>query len=695
MTKVTSSSSSSGPNQGASNVFDFSSHVSTSSTSYSYVSSSNRTITVIGTDILDNGAGRFSAGTITEVRISEPGLPGAISLTIEDININGFNLLGSGGFFIPANEDIWRTLLEGSVMVRSDDSTGYRASFDGYRLDNEVFDGSLTQVRGLFQDNAILTGDFEFVEGTSILYGGRFDFVGAAYLTSGDALYVSDDAILLGGDDRIIFRKAEADQLNDTSIWSYGDNESVNDSAVVIGGDDLIDYRKSTASLTRLLGDSYSAGGTSSLFGGDDTLFGSQTDDNRLYGDLVTKGATVRFVGGDDLIYGGKSNDRIYGDIGSSFSGQASGGDDTLIGGAGDDEIYGDWGNIAAGGNGGDDTIFGGTGSDTLAGNAGDDYFRDGFGPGTIYGGNGEDYFDPTQNGAHTFYGGSGIDTIDYSRSSNGITIDLSAGTGSAGWANNDVVSSVEKLIGTSGIDRVTTAFNYNDIRTGNATDRVWVNGGSKEIRTGNANDRIDAGSGANSYYGGDGFDILSYRDSGPGVTVDLEAKTNSGGYAEDDFIRGIEHIFGSNGGNDRLFGDSKGNILRGYDGDDRVSGRGGADSLEGHAGEDWINGGKGGDRLFGGADDDLLDGDRGNDLLYGGGGEDTFHYDRHEDISRIKDFQNDTDTIELDGFNASYNAFARATRVDGDVIFDFGGGDFLIVENTTIGDLRNDLDIV
>lgn len=60
-----------------------------------------------------------------------------------------------------------------------------------------------------------------------------------------------------------------------------------------------------------------------------------------------------------------------------------------------------------------------------------------------------------------------------------------------------------------------------------------------------------------------------------------------------------------------------------------------------------------------------------------------------------IKDFQNTIDTIEIYGFANGYNAMSRSTQVGIDVVFNFGGGDTLTVENTTIGQLSNDLDVV
>ncbi|MGK9237388.1 hypothetical protein KXS07_37240 [Inquilinus limosus] len=64
-----------------------------------------------------------------------------------------------------------------------------------------------------------------------------------------------------------------------------------------------------------------------------------------------------------------------------------------------------------------------------------------------------------------------------------------------------------------------------------------------------------------------------------------------SGGAAEGDCLRGVEHIRGSAHA-DTLKGDGTANRLEGGDGDDRLYGGDGADELYGGNGNDWIDGG-------------------------------------------------------------------------------------------------------
>lgn len=80
---------------------------------------------------------------------------------------------------------------------------------------------------------------------------------------------------------------------------------------------------------------------------------------------------------------------------------------------------------------------------------------------------------------------------------------------------------------------------------------------------------------------------------------------------------------------------------------------------------------------------------------LYGGSGADTFHFDRTEDRDVIKDFQNNADRIEFDGFSSGFDPFDYASQVGGDVVFDLPGSDRLIVEDILLGQLGNDVFVV
>jgi Ca2+-binding RTX toxin-like protein len=102
----------------------------------------------------------------------------------------------------------------------------------------------------------------------------------------------------------------------------------------------------------------------------------------------------------------------------------------------------------------------------------------------------------------------------------------------------------------------------------------------------------------------------------------------------------------------------------------------------------------------LGGDGADRLSGDEGDDELSGGSGRDRFEFSRNYDTDRIVDFEDNADTIVLDGarlgVTSKADALSRATVVDGNTVFTFDTGDVLIVEDVGNPDrLRNDIDIV
>ncbi|SIS90758.1 hypothetical protein SAMN05421772_10883 [Paracoccus saliphilus] len=84
----------------------------------------------------------------------------------------------------------------------------------------------------------------------------------------------------------------------------------------------------------------------------------------------------------------------------------------------------------------------------------------------------------------------------------------------------------------------------------------------------------------------------------------------------------------------------------------------------------------------------DWLRGDMGKDTLKGGAGSDVFIFTRNGGQDRIKDFQDDIDTVEIRGLDI-IGSFAQtrdlATQKGDDVFFEFGDGDRLIVKDTRI----------
>jgi hypothetical protein len=133
---------------------------------------------------------------------------------------------------------------------------------------------------------------------------------------------------------------------------------------------------------------------------------------------------TIRAGDGNDGVDGSAGDDLIYGGLG----------DDFLLGGDGNDTIFGDAGNDSIFGGNGDDILSGGDGNDRLDGGAGNDILRGG-------------------RGADRLVGGAGIDTIDYSDSTQHITVNVAKGEATGDDIGYDIFKEVEKFIGGSAGD--------------------------------------------------------------------------------------------------------------------------------------------------------------------------------------------------------------------------------------------------
>ncbi|MEB8389325.1 calcium-binding protein [Rhodobacteraceae bacterium KMM 6894] len=454
-----------------------------------------------------------------------------------------------------------------------------------------------------------------------------------------------------------------------------------------------------------------------------ESVGGSKTGDDTISG---TSGANrINTYGGDDRVYDRGGDDDI--DLGSGDDYvRAGGGADTYDGGSGTDYISyydssggvnldfaantasGSWASndvvlnfeSASGSKTGDDTINGTDGDNRINTYGGDDRVYDQGGDDEIDLGSGDDYV-RAGGGADTYDGGSGTDYISYYDSSGGVNLDFTANTATGSWANNDVVLNFESASGSkTGDDTINGTDGDNRINTYGGDDRVTDLGGNDEIDLGSGDDYVRAGGGADTYDGGSGTDYISYYDSSGGVDLDFAANTATGAWANNDSVVNFEGASGSNKGDDTLRGTDGESILRGYGGDDRLHGRDGDDSLVGGSGDDSLYGGDGADTMRGGSGADRFDGGGGSgtDLLYGDSGADTFHFDRGEGDDVIKDFENNIDLIEFDnfsGFTTAADALAYATEISGDVFFDFGTDGTVLVENATIAQLMNDIDIV
>jgi Ca2+-binding RTX toxin-like protein len=270
------------------------------------------------------------------------------------------------------------------------------------------------------------------------------------------------------------------------------------------------------------------------------------------------------------IIRGTKANNRLTGTSAS----------DVIYGGAGDDRLLG---------GGGADKLLGETGDDVLEGGSGADYLS----------------------------GGAGSDTASYTRSTQGLTINLTTGSASGGEATGDTLVSIENILGSQLADQMTGSTfanalagnSGNDVLKGLAGNDVLDGGiGNDELYGGDDDDALAGGDGDDKLYGGAGDDVLrpgagedlvdggggynavDYSDAGGGIFLLLESGT-AGGAAFGDTLANVQKVVGS------AFND----VIA-------ASGSGAPETIDGGAGDDTLMAGQvDGERLIGGYGNDQL----------------------------------------------------------------------------------------
>jgi Ca2+-binding RTX toxin-like protein len=257
-----------------------------------------------------------------------------------------------------------------------------------------------------------------------------------------------------------------------------------------------------------------------------------------------------------------------------------------------DDSLVGDSNN---------NSIYGGSGADTLDGGAGDDWLKGDSGNDLINGGAGND---------RVGYDGNGL---------SGVSVSLINGSGVVtGGLGTDTLTSIENITGSYFDDVISIG----DTSIGGS---IEGRAGNDILTGGNGNNYITGGSGGDTIDGGVGIDTANYSSetydnagpllvTGRGVVVNLTAGLATDNWGNQDVLRNIEQVIGSQY-DDSMVGDINNNSLFGGLGNDAISGLSGNDNLTGQEGNDSLDGGEGDDFLIGGA---------GNDTIIGGGGKDT-----------------------------------------------------------------------
>jgi len=263
-------------------------------------------------------------------------------------------------------------------------------------------------------------------------------------------------------------------------------------------------------------------------------------------------------------------------------------------------------------------------------------------------------------------------------------------------------VKNLLSLTGTSGDDSMVGGTNADDTVSGGlGSDFIVGDVGNDTIFGGRA--IADGEDSADTIYGDmDGDSISS--------SSDHRADKIYGNAGNDSLYGGFGPFNSADSGNDTIWGGLGNDSVFGQDGDDVLCGGGGlrhpndnADYLEGgtgndvligNGGNDTLQGNEGADTFEGGIGDDMMDGGDGNDIiltrsgndtLTGGNGADTFVFGKFAGAVVIYDF-NVADGDRIVGIDNTGTTPAEvmeiAQSMGGNLIFDFGGGHSLTINN-------------
>lgn len=683
------------PLNGGADLVNTASFVSSDAYHYQWNSTSGSHITALSFDgtIVADALFNASAGNIHALTF---GRGTTDDLSITDVNASLLSILANP---VVQHQEFWRAVLAGETTIYAPEiapsvfGTDHRAqSFSGDFI-NLWWDEPITYTGG----NDVFNGGAFFLNyGTSYR---RQDFVGDAYLVSGDASLVGGhDTINSGmngfyfGDAREMLTTgtltggADTFNLSGANVQGstvalgfeanlYGDVKDVGQGRLV-GGGDTFNITNITG-VTRVIGDAQFIGSLSAnSTGGNDTITMTAAvaaGVHEVYGDVWQVSST--FTAGNDQItmvnFGGAAGSRVSGDGELAYAG-FTGGADTIsvtngtFGTISGDLVHQQLGNFTGGA---DTMTLTNTTADLITG----DLF-DVFGAGANVTGGGDTittrnaqfiYGDFRANSdGGTIVGGADRITVNYG----GGLMDTIYGDGfllSAGGNvtfGNDIVifnGSVgvtivgdidevtaptvvygsDTLTGGSGNDFIYGDFeNLSDTSLASAGhDVIDGRGGNDILDGGVGNDVLIGGLGNDSLFGGEGSDTAKYDTVLQSVYVDLNG------------IPGTTNRHAMGQGFDTL------NLIENVTGsglNDVIRGSGDANVLRGGNGNDQIEGREGIDTLHGDAGNDVLNGGDGIDTLVGGTGNDIYQVDSASDV--LTELLNEgTDTVQA-GFTYS-----------------------------------------
>jgi Ca2+-binding RTX toxin-like protein len=504
----------------------------------------------VGDDTLIGGLGSdsLSGGEGNDV-VTYASLSTALTIDLTNLSLNGGQSTASSQAFGDVIDNTVETVIG---------TTGAVTTFlSGGRAAKTTLQGATGQANEVSYVNASasVTANLSNLESvvTSLNAGGAVNdrytnirnLTGSAFndTLTGD---VNNNVLQGGAGDDILFATAGQD-----TVWGGTNVLDAPASADALRFDEI-----GTVDLTLEITDL--GAGTASWTGGNTTTFSgienlALTAQNDTLTNTSATGILADGLAGNDSLTGGIGADTLLGGAGL----------DSLIGGGGNDSLSGGADNDTLVGGDGDDTLIGGAGADSLVGGEGKDtadysasagltidmangergtgdalgdtidvsveavkgsatgdntfYGRDNATAESMTGGAGNDTFWGSL-GADTLDGAGGVlDTVNYSTST-AVTVNLSTGTNSGGQAAGDVLTGIEKIVGTA----------QNDAMTAGATGMTFEGGAGNDTLTGGAlADTLQADAGNDSLLGGGGNDTLDLR------TNNLAANALAGDYAE------------------------------------------------------------------------------------------------------------------------------------------------------------------
>ena len=225
----------------------------------------------------------------------------------------------------------------------------------------------------------------------------------------------------------------------------------------------------------------------------------------------------------------------------------------------------------------------------------------------SIHGGSGDDtIIAGTANGVYD--GGGGVNTLDYSKFTTALSVDLSADVRSAlGIApTGDITVDMGRV--KSG-DTTNSIENIQIIKGGSGANTFIGNAFDHQFIGGSGDNTFIANGGNNVYTGGGGKNVLDYSRAGTsafdtvtlgasgrtlvldGVDIDMsKGVTSNNGWVDANGKSGVDHFSGVN----QITGTAHNDRIKGSDGDDVIFGGGGDDLIIGSGGNDTIDGGTG-----------------------------------------------------------------------------------------------------